>query len=75
MQVYMENQDQEKEGWKFATIRINVSAVKGHLISLRLSCNPGQKWETKPVLWFSLFKRESRVGLSAALDVGLKLLL
>ena len=26
-----------------AIIRINMSAVKGHLISPRLSCNPGQK--------------------------------
>ena len=75
MQVYMENQNQEKEDWKYAPIRINMNAVKGHLISLRLSCNPGQNWETKPGLWFSLFKRESHVGLFAALDVGLRLLL
>lgn len=40
----MENREQGKENYKYATVRANVSAMKGHLISLRLSYNTGQMW-------------------------------
>lgn len=69
----MENQEQGKENYKHATVRANMSAMKGHLISLRLSVLQYRaNMDTKPVLWFSLLKRGTQVGLFATLEIGLR---
>lgn len=59
---------------KYATSRINMSTMKGHLSSQAHPAIEGKNGN-KFVLWFLLLERRTHGGLFATLEIGIRFLL